>query len=29
VGRKFDKKNDAPTPVELINNNIFAKTTKI
>lgn len=29
AGRKFDKKNDAPTPVELINNNIFAKTTKI
>jgi hypothetical protein len=29
IGRKFDKQNDAPTPVELINNNIFEKTTKI
>jgi hypothetical protein len=29
TGRKFDKKNGAPTPVELINNNIFEKTTKI
>lgn len=29
AGRKFDKKNGAPTPVELINNNIFEKTTKI
>jgi hypothetical protein len=28
-GRSFDKKNDAPTPVELINNNIFNKTNKI
>lgn len=29
AGRKFDKENGAPTPVELINNNIFEKTTKI
>jgi hypothetical protein len=29
AGRKFDKANGAPTPVELINNNIFEKTTKI
>ena len=31
AGREFDleKENGAPTPVELINNNIFDKTTKI
>lgn len=29
AGRKFDKANGAPTPVELINNNIFDKTNKI
>ena len=29
AGRKFDKENGAPTPVELINNNIFNKTNKI
>jgi len=29
AGREFDKKNDAPTPVELINNNIFNNTIKI
>jgi len=29
AGRKFDKQNDAPTPIELINNDIFNKTNKI
>jgi len=29
AGRSFEKQNDAPTPVELINNKIFNKTTKI
>lgn len=29
AGRTFDKQNDAPTPIELINNDIFNKTNKL